>query len=223
MMPFAAMRMRNAGAAGGDPYFAYVVSLINDFGADGSTDWTDEMGHVWTPTGSPVVDRDNPAFPDGAILHNGSTDYIDAGASSDFTFPGAFCWEVFLEVSPMVTNRAICSVKSNWTWYVGSSGNIYFYDGSSNVIAGGAFPDSDPGHLALTRDASNNLRMWHHGLLIGSSVWAGDIDTTNFRWGAATGTPTSFFNGPQGRRRITNGVPRYTVPFTPPTGPFPNY
>lgn len=205
-----------------DPYWDYVVSVINDFGDDGSTDWTDEKGHIWTPSGDVVVDRDNPSFPEGAMLFDGSGDYVDGEASSDWQFgTGAFCIEAFCLVTGS-GNRAISSFLSNNSHYVDGFNNQYFYDGSSNVLNGGVFFTGVRRHVAFTRDEFGMGRLFEEGVLRAASPWSGDVSSTNFRWGAAAGvSPSGFFSGLIGRRRITKGVARYTAAFTPPSGPFP--
>lgn len=206
----------------GDPYWDYVVSVINDFGADGSTDWTDEKGHIWTPNGDVVVDRDNPSFPEGAMLFDGSGDYVDAEPSADWQFgTSPFCIEGFCLVTGS-GNRAISSFLSNNTYYIDGFNNQYFYDGSINVLSGGGFSAGSRRHFALTRDELGVGRLFEQGALMAAGTLTINVSSTNFRWGAATGgSPSSFFSGLIGRRRITKGVARYTAAFTPPSGPFP--
>jgi len=74
MLPFAAMKYRKGGAAGGDPEWANVLSLVHFNGADASTSFPDEKPNTWTANGNVQVDTAQSVFGGASGLFDGNGD-----------------------------------------------------------------------------------------------------------------------------------------------------
>lgn len=166
-----------------------------------------------------------------------STDYISViGAPTDFIFPGEFTWEGwFYVLSHTSAYNNIFSNNINFPsagftqLAIRSVGDILFNSSAGGFVAstGGAIPTGAWRHIAVTRNASNVIKVWHHGALMGSASISGTVG------GASSGVST--FDVGRGHAgdngdldcyleeiRVTKTC-RYDAPFTPPTTVFPPF
>lgn len=210
---------RRAASGGGgaptDPDWASVVSLLKFNGANNSTTFTDERGHTWTRTGSPVISTAESVFGGASgLFATDTSDRIDASDASFALGTGDFCIECW--VKPDADwNRAVFSFGSNLV-YVASSNWAFFSGG--NLILGGTVSTSAFQHVALSRE-SGTLRLFVGGALIGSTSFSTDLTGTALRIGWYNfGNP---LGGYVDEFRVSKGVARYTAAFTPPSAPFP--
>lgn len=206
----------------GDPYWANVSALLHMDGSNGGTIFTDETGKTWTRTGNVVTSTAQARFGQSALF-DGSGDWLDAPASADFTFgTSAFTLECFFWINTIAgANRGIISFGSNLSLYIASTGsNLYWFDGSTNLLATPTPANNTWHHVAIARQGTT-LRMFLNGSLVSSATYSTNIASTNMRIGTAT-TGSGTFDGYIDEVRITKGVARYTANFTPPSSPFPN-
>tara|TARA_A100001388_G_scaffold64361_1_gene45005 strand:- start:374 stop:2386 length:2013 start_codon:yes stop_codon:yes gene_type:complete len=121
-------------------------------------------------------------------------------------------------------NNAWCEICINTsTGSYGSGNNIFMYT-PGNTIIGTATPfDNNWHHFALTRDTSNNLKMFVDGTQDGSTVtgFTNDLTQTEHLVGANDTTGNGDFLGYIDELRLTMKA-RYTSNFTAPTKAFPN-
>lgn len=219
-----------------------VVALLNFNGTDGSTTFTDETGITWTQEGSAQISSEQTKYCTGSgkFYTAAPMSLIKTTRTTDFDLPGLFTLEfdVYIDSAGAAADR---TVFLNFTQGPPGAGNggLGVTIGSDNKIradsAGvatrltstAALPDDEWVHVALTRDASNNLRWWFDGVM-DSEV----VSTANFTEsgsspdvyiGAALLTSaTNSLNGFLDNFRLTKGVCRYTATFTPPTSTHPS-
>tara|TARA_R100001129_G_scaffold182023_2_gene162035 strand:+ start:83 stop:2119 length:2037 start_codon:yes stop_codon:yes gene_type:complete len=121
-------------------------------------------------------------------------------------------------------NNAWCEICINSSsGSYGSGNNIFMYT-PGNTIIGTATPfDNNWHHFALTRDTSNNLKMFVDGTQDGSTVtgFTNDLTQTEHLVGANDTTGNGDFLGYIDELRLTMKA-RYTSNFTAPTKEFAN-
>ena len=205
-----------------DPYWANVSALLHMDGTPGDNTFIDETGKTWTPSGNFEISATEALFAESGY-GDGSGGWIDGPSSADFTFgTGDFTLELGAYIIDNPVNRALLSLGSNWTLYMGSGvGNLYVFDGvSTNILNGGAQSLNQFDRLAVTR-ASGTLRLFRNGVVVSSTTYTDDMTSSNMRIGAST-TGAGSINGYIDEVRITKGVARYTANYTPAGFPFPN-
>ena len=121
-------------------------------------------------------------------------------------------------------NNAWCEICINSSsGSYGSGNNIFMYT-PGNTIIGTATPfDGNWHHFALTRDSSNNLKMFVDGTQDGSTVtgFTNDLTQTEHLVGANDTSGNGDFSGYIDELRLTMKA-RYTSNFTAPTKAFPD-
>ena len=229
--------MAQAGMMGGtgggatDPYWSNVASLLHFDGADGSTTFTDQKGHVWTPSGNAQIDTAQSKFGGASGLFDGSGDYITAASHADFGFgTGDFTIEAFVRVPgtgsdmTLFDNRLAGALGIAIYSSIASGISAQKWGTATNVVVAAVGTVLTPNtwiHLAVARQGTT-VRGFRDGALeftyTDSRTYA---SSAGARYGisSAAGQP---YNGHIDDARVTKGVARYTSAFTPPTAPFPN-
>lgn len=95
-LPAAAVWPPAAGSGGvlaSDPNYAKCTVLLHFNGADGSTNFVDQIGNLWTASGDAKISTSSPLYGSSSGLFDGSGDYISADIASaigtgDFTVRG---------------------------------------------------------------------------------------------------------------------------------------
>jgi hypothetical protein len=224
MMPFHAMRLRNSGVAGGDPYFSFVKGLLHFEGADASTTYTDVTGKTWTGAGNAQIDTAQFKYGASSLLLDGTGDYVDGPSSADWTFgTGDFVVEAWVRRGGTGTNDFIFG-WGTWGVYFGAN-NLFTWNGASNVHSFNT-GSSSVGvwrHGALSRRGTD-LRLYLDFSRVANSTDSTNHSTTSFRIGD-TVSGIGPFIGHIDEVRITKGSNRgYTGPsLTAITGPFPDF
>lgn len=237
-MPIAAMRLRQSGPAGGDPYWSSVRVLLNAQGADGSTTAIDETGRVWTPRGSFQIDD---STGHNVMLLDG------AGAAADTAYVGAdFDWWTHDFTIDAVVNPAD---RSSWSYFDGfptpqliacadpgtytnywsfgpvSSGQLmfYYFNGSSGVrVSGGSIPSGVETRVRMTHTLGEGIRTFvADSMVSGPSAVTGSPIANVPGMRLTMGRVLTSIAGSVRSLRITKGVARSGSPGTPPwpTGP----
>lgn len=236
MIPgFFAVGARRTGA--GDPYWAYVSSLLHFDGPNGSTTFTDQKGKLWSRTDGAAITSEGPKFGSGSLkVYDGSlTSKIETPAHSDFDFGvGDFTiewWQYW--------------IGANWPRYQAAFAHGYNAPGALVVVTGNTdaryavtmganvsvAKEATPGvlgvwtHYAVVRSGTS-VFLWRGGVLSASGTYAPSLGINrNFAlggYGSDSGAPGQAFNGRIDDFRVTKGVARYLAPFSPPTAPFPD-
>jgi hypothetical protein len=191
-------------------------------------------GYTVSPSGTPKVTSFSPFAPTAAYdpavnggsgYFDGSGDYLDL-TSYNLNFPAgtAFtieCWAYLTSLAN--TNNVVLAVDSPTVYLtLRSNTDIYWFDNGANRIASGAnLTTGQWFHIAVCRDASNNMNIYVNGVSKFSSVIATNIgDASNsVRIGRFNHTTGGDFPGYISNLRISDSA-RYSSDFTPPTAPF---
>lgn len=222
---------------GGDPSFSSVGLLCHADGTNGSTTFTDvsNSAHALTSFGGgATVTTTSPKFGTGSASIPGSTG-ISTPNSADFQFgSGQFtveCWGYTSSTQSAGGHYLVGrwgASNESWVLYTHTSGPYLAFSWSANgtveidLLASFAIPLNSWVHYAVDRDATNTIRVYANGVVLGSVV-----DATSFNVGTAAltiGSDNAFSNNWVGNIddiRVTKGVARYAGAFTPPTAPFP--
>lgn len=205
-----------------DPYFDDVISLLHFDGADASTTFTDEKGIVWTPGGDAQIDTDQSRFGGSSLYLDGTGDYLTSATDSGFAVgTDDFTVECWCRIQNSFSNRVIFALPGGQALYKASDGRIYFWNGSSNLMDGGAtIPNLSWVHVALVR-SSGTLALYTSGTQRATASYGTSITANQLRLGAGFAGESPYF-GWQDDFRFTAGVARYTGSFSVPTLPFPD-
>lgn len=210
---------------------ANTIMLLHCDGADTSTTFTDSAvggSHTVTPSGNAQVDTADKKFGTGALLLDGAGDYLTVTDNADLTLAGQFTIDFWIKTSTSTVDthyrRAIDMPGPDFS--------VLFFDGSnpstnmgvqlagSMLITGNiAVADGNWNHIAVTRDGSNNIKLFVNGVQSGST--ASNSSTWNpssvviGKYHAGSG----HINGWMDEIRWSN-IARWTTTFTPPTAEY---
>ena len=216
----------------------YNVSLLHFNGADGSTQFTDEYGHVWSIGGGAIIDTAEKQFGTASMLNgDGSQDYITTPDSADFTL-GAddFTVEMWIKRNSIANIVNICgqsnssrdAASRSVLIHSNSDETVRFQitSGSSNYIVNSVntvINDGSWHHIAGVRDG-NNLKVFIDGNHEASKDVTGiTVNDSTASWAIGTFgnyTGGAEFDGWFDEFRFSKGIARYTTNFTPSTGEF---
>ncbi len=212
---------------GGDPYFSSVVSLNHFEGANLATTTTDQIaGTTWTlhtgniSTTEFVAGASSLYVPDassGSAATVGGA--VSSTASPGLTLAGEFTIEGFVSAQESGGSGITVYYLSN-SDFLQNSG-LAITGSSQGISTSYTFPKNAWTHFAVTRDASNTVRLFFGGVLYGSTTSTSSLNYDGLSLGApfaSTGTHNCYYD----EFRITNGACRYTANFAPPAVPFPN-
>ena len=209
-----------------DPDFNSVSLLLHCDGTNGSTAFTDSSPSPKTVTafGDAQITTTAPKFGSGAMLLNGTGDFVLASASTDLNFgTGNFTIEFFVKFNSSV-RQYISDYANNESAFIimPSTGAVEVYSNSSHAINTGSTPFNTAQwyHIALAR-SGGNWRVFRDGTLY---VQATNQEARTFGSSINPFSISAYspFNGAFDEWRITKGIARYTANFTPPTAPFPD-
>ena len=216
---------------------SYTRALLN-FATAGLRD--EAGGAILETYGNIQVDTSTKKFGTGSMEFDGTGDYgILRDVKPLHTMP--FTIEFFMKTNTAslqggayrrlfttgtgtvaTTKMELCINSGNGTGY-GTTTNIFIYTGATSLIGTTAVADNAWHHIAVTRDSSNNLRLFVDGTQSGSTAasWTNDLSQTNHNFGTYNGS-IGFYAGYIDDFRITYGKARYTSNFDAPTSAFPD-
>lgn len=220
---------------GGDPDFSNVTALMHFDGTNGSTTFTDEIGHTFSAVSGAKLSTANKEFGTAALILNGSSDYITTPDNADFDFgSGDFTIECWVYADTSVSNGVISkrpATADGWAIEVRNTGALWLrakvagsYSDTQVATAGGAVASNTWTYIALTRSGTA-WRFFVNGVVQVNTTISGTLDNQSVALAIGNSvynTPEDPFNGSIDELRITKGIARYTANFTPPAAPFPD-
>jgi hypothetical protein len=192
--------------------------------------------NIYDQTGKVVAETLGDAKTSTAVVKYGTTsmafdgtgDYLRVPASTELDFgTGDFTIETWVNFTALSSNRVLLDrwVTGNanaWQLYWRSTGtSITFLTGSSTILVqdpnGSNITTGTWNHIAVTRSGTT-VRLFVNGIVVATNTSSVSFtNTLPLGVGIQTSTTTNPFNGYLSDTRITKGVARYTVDFTPPT------
>lgn len=223
-----ASQVRRA-AGGTDPLFANVQLLMHMDGLNGSTTFVDSSASPKTLTANAggVIGTDKSVFGGASGRFTATNDSrVDVAATDSLKLVGEFCVEFRLLMNELSNSfQFVSNASSAYLWVRSNSTSIRAYFAGTETVSVPYTPGVWQA-IAITRDASNNVRFFVDGVQQGASFTKTANQTTapNLQIGSA---PAVAGAGAGGRcyideLRITIGSARYTSDYTPAAGPFPN-
>jgi hypothetical protein len=228
-----------------DAFFNRTTLLVsaNGTNASSNTVFTDSSSDnvSLTRLGNTAPGSFSPFLDNYSVYYNGSS-YSQVSQNTAFQFgTGQFTIEFWVNAAPDV------NIQSYWTSMVSIGGvgytqrGIAFYlpDGGDSTVVGGLavdFATQSGGirmrpssadlrgtgwrHIALTRDGSNDVRLFLDGQIVATGNTSISIDGSGV-YGCVIGISDSgqanFFKGNISNLRVLKGTALYTANFTPPT------
>jgi hypothetical protein len=213
---------------------ADTLLLLHCDGTDATTVFTDDIGRTAktiTAFGNAQVDTAQSKFGGASYLGDGTGDGLDIATTTDFGFgTGAFtveCWVRFTSVSGSPTlwdTRTAGAGTQGLSPYL-SSGQLRIYTNTTgtNIISGSTTLSTGVFyHIAVSRDNSNNLKLFLDGTQEGSTY------TTSINFGSDRPMRigqnidnNASLNGHIDEFRVSKNT-RYTTTFTPSASAFTN-
>lgn len=224
-------------------YNTNTVLLLHCNGTDGSTTFTDseQTPKTVTANGNAQIDTAQYKFGSASGIFNGSTDYL-TNTSTDWDLDGQFTIDCWYKSNTRqnysgIINAASANGGSYLGWTIGSDYintsnqplRFIWFNGGSAVINITGTTDINDGiwhHFAVTRDGSNNIRLFLDGTQQGGTVNNSTTlatDNTLVIGRLWDDTPTNYFDGWVDEVRILKGEAVWTSNFTPPTSAYEGY
>lgn len=209
------------------------VLLLHTDGLDTFGRFIDSSPSVHFLTATSTTVSATAKFGSGAASFNSSSAYIDTNNATDFNFgAGQFTIEAWvyltgsLSSTPVIAAQLLGSGSNNgWSLYLNATRvNLdYSINGTSIFTLVGTYtlPSNTWVHIAVDRDASNNLRFYANGTVLNTITTAVTFfpSTQSCLIGNDSGLAHAFA-GYLDEIRITKGRAMYGGAFTPPTSPF---
>ena len=191
-----------------------------------STNWTDKVGGNNGTIVGGTYHNDGPFVGAGYVEFDGDSDSLTVPASVDFVLDGQFTLEFWIYLNTIILdtqNPSPITFSQNGS----NTGQIYLnvsnkffslWNGSSNVVTTGnnSVTTGTWYHVAVTRDSSNNCRIFLDGVLkdTASSTFTFGNASGDLRIGSFNGTGGDV-NGNISNLRLIKGTALYTSNFTP--------
>jgi YD repeat-containing protein len=209
-------------------------ALLHLDGANGSTSFSDVLGHVFSSANGAALSTANFKFGTASLSLNGSNQAISTPITTDFDLQGDFtieAWVYYNTVSTSVPQALVSRDNGSGStnkWGFGlnvlSAGNFSLH---RNTTSGTQYNLNWPWspsastwyHLAIVRQA-NNWTVYVNGNSIGTIADSNPMPLTTAPLViGALGEGFWYTNGYIDEVRISSGTAVYTANFTPPTAP----
>lgn len=229
LLPTCALFERPSGDS--DTDFASVSSLLHM-----DTDFSDIIGHSWTLVDSPVVDGSIKKFGAGSGHFFPTAPYGGGGVAARITAADHaslrmgtvdFCIEGWFRPQAPQISTGVWFKKGENTaggisCAISPTSVLFRCLNTTDTVAAYAFSATEFTHVAFVR-ASDVITIYIAGVAVVSEARVFDHNDTSVVTIGCSASDTRFgYTGHIDDMRITKGIPRYTVDFTPPAAPFPN-
>ena len=208
-----------------DPYYGYTSLLLHMDGSSGSTDFVDSGPNALavTAVGNAQISTTQSKYGGASAYFDGTGDYLSLSGGMPSGSGTAFTIECWIRLEDLADYRMITRKVGGIDFYVvpdasisvGRSGVVGIAASATGLIAAGTWY-----HIALTRDTSNNYKIYINGVQVASGTNSFSV-TAATTIGYSEYSGSHYFKGYIDDFRATN-VLRYTTNFTPPTSAHPN-
>jgi hypothetical protein len=214
-----------------DPYYSSVVFLAaNESGADATTAFDDAAtgNHTITALGNAQWDTAQaPTGQTSSLLCDGTGDAISSATHADFDLGGGdFTIECFARPNALTGNHILYDSRSagsvgNPVIYCDAAGAAYFFAANGIRITGaaGSIVAAAWQHVAACK-SGGTTKLFVGGSQVGTDYADGNTYVQDQIILGQGYVGSAGFNGWLASLRVTKGVARYTVAFTPPSLPF---
>lgn len=224
-------------ASTGDPYWAFVKSLLHFDAADGTNVFTDETGRSWSALATASISTDQWKFGGSSFECAGGSDAIStANVSGDFITSVDFTIECWIYRTGSLLDRNVITSKyatftsDGFTLQVGNSANLgklNFSLGSSGTYytaQGTTDIAIDTWYFVTAVKEGNLVSLYLDGVLEDSVTISGTPATNSSALyiGRDAVSLSRNFEGFIDDFRFTQGIARYSSNFSIPTSAFPN-
>ena len=207
-----------------DPYWNDVALLLH---LDGNFTDSSSIPKTSASAGGLVTTGAASKFGEGVQCAAGK--YITVAAHNDLRFNGQFTFEFWMRATSAGglaawSDRDIFTTATNsvFIWIRNASLEFRFH-GATLYMNTDMSGSTAWHHIAMTRDASNVVRIFLNGVQKGSTTNAGsDASATAWEMGGINSLSVKPYLGKLDEIRFTKGVCRYAADFTPPSAEFPN-
>ena len=212
----------------------YTKSLLHFDGTDADTTFIDEIGNVWTASGSAQLDTAVQKYGTASLLLDGNVAYISTPDKADWNFgSGDFTIDLnvrFSSLTPALQILAIQDDGAGTRWYLAkSTQKLYFFSESSSVGTGEFTSTSNvltatdtQYHIEFSRSGST-CYMFINGVSIAvtQNTAFGTLPNVSavLKIGGS-GVINESVNGWIDEFRISKGTSRHTATFTALTAPY---
>lgn len=220
---------RNTGAAAGsDPYWSNVVSLLHFDGISGSTTFADQKAVTWAAASGAQLTTVAAKFgvSSGAFLlsgaHISTTTALLSLGSGDFTAEGWFNpTSLPSGVGIFIFDNRLANSLYPCLYYL--TGTIRYFTNNADRITATITPTTNAWHHWAVVRISGVTTLYIDGVSQGTTSDAGAYTAAGMvlgnRFDFTAGGNTMYLD----ETRFTAGVGRYTSNFTPPSSPFPDH
>jgi hypothetical protein len=214
-----------------DPDGAKVALLMHFDGPDGSTTFVEMTGKTVKPQlGNAQISTAQSKFGGASGYFNGSSS-LTVATDPAFAFQGDFTFEAWIRLhsleAPSYARYIIYSDKIDQAFGIINNGGkpaLYDFTKGAALIADAMIPFDTWHHIAFVRQGAT-ITGYFDGAAVGAPIMAGgtiEAPPVALWLGRSPLTGGEFWDGYLDELRLTNGLARYTKPFTPPAGPFPD-
>lgn len=219
----------SAASSGADPHWQNVVALLHFDGTNGSPNFVDETGRLWTRNGSPTITTGTSVYGQSGSFTGGQ--YITTAASTDFAFGSAdLTIEGWVRITNTLSGRyffGLPGATPNIWIFRNTNGSMTFHFAGVTITMPGVAANTW-NHVALSRKSG-----LAYAYLNGVGATPEPLPpSTNFGESARTVTlghaaglvgGLQWLEGQLDEWRITKGVGRYDTPtISVPAQPYPN-
>jgi hypothetical protein len=168
-----------------------------------------------------------------SVLFNGSTQYLSLADSANLRIgTSAFCIEAWIYLNALPDKSVIFGKRTynttgtgTYLFLVNSTGNLLLQElqnVTTIVNATGAIQTNRWCHVAVSRDASNTVRLFVNGTVVSTATSTFNFNSTEPLWiGKDNAALQLLLNGYISNLRFVIGDAIYTSNFTPPTATLP--
>lgn len=197
-----------------DPYFANVVALLH---FDGN--YTDQKGHIWTPSGSPTLNTTTPMYGSASLKCANSTQYVKSATSTDHVFgTGPFTIEFAFRATGTPANLYLFDSGTGFGSAIqfGTSATLAFYTAAlgtgttlyNNGPTASVVCDGNKHRISISRQSGVTYAHFD-GTLWGSATDANNYPSNSFVINGYGGDTTHGGAFEFDDVRITKGIGRY--------------